>query len=89
MRSGEKVQLMGKCWGRAMTRLVMCEDCRKQFAVGDLLRAPHPFDPTEDVYGCPDCRGLELRWLVTDPEPAVHHWALDAHGNAYCPACVA
>ena len=31
----------------------------------------------------------ELNRFSTDPEPAVHHWALDAHGNAYCPACVA
>lgn len=36
----------------------VCEDCDKYVADADLLHAPNPFEPEDEIVGCPHCKGV-------------------------------
>lgn len=36
-----------------------CRECGHVCASGDILSAPHPFRPEEELSGCPSCRSAE------------------------------
>ena len=36
-----------------------CEECGKECADGQVLRAPNPFKPDEEISGCPNCLEVE------------------------------
>lgn len=45
-----------------------CDACRRVLRSADVLSAPNPFAPDEDVYGCPHCRAV-TRFEVLCDEP--------------------
>lgn len=44
---------------RGMKEKVICEECGWQGEGKDVLRAPNPFDPEEQMSGCPYCHSVE------------------------------
>lgn len=38
----------------------LCDDCLWIAKEGDVLKAPHPFEKGEIIWGCPMCQGLTL-----------------------------
>ena len=41
-----------------------CEECYSVIPARGLLDAPNPFDPTDRVFGCPDCKAVESTMLA-------------------------
>ncbi len=50
---------------RAVRRYV-CEECSSITDEPDLLRAPNPFDASDELIGCPHCRQVNGFALVCD-----------------------
>lgn len=48
-----------------MSEKLTCE-CGWHGTNGQVLKAPHPFDPTDDVWGCPQCRQIGTFSLACD-----------------------
>src|SRR5690606_22367208 len=38
---------------------VRCNTCEWVYTMDHALRAPNPFDPSESIYGCPNCKSVE------------------------------
>ena len=54
--------------GSSGAKRVICESCAWVGKEGDLLRAPNPFDPSESLYGCPECFNVEcFRYMCDEP----------------------
>ena len=53
------------------SKKAVCENrrCRWHGTMDDVLRGPDPFDPEEQVIGCPRCRGVECLLTACD-EPS-------------------
>lgn len=47
-----------KLWG--------CNDCSWIGRQSALLVAPNPFDPTDNILGCPQCKAIGSFWEVCD-----------------------
>jgi hypothetical protein len=37
---------------------IFCTDCRWVGVDSEVLRAPNPFTPVEELWGCPKCHGV-------------------------------
>ena len=49
-----------------MTSNYMCESCGWRGAMDDILRAPSPFDPEDELVGCPQCKIVEKLHMTCD-----------------------
>ena len=51
-----------------MTRKLKCNErrCGWQGTQDTVLSAPNPFDPSDTILGCPDCKGVECLVVVCD-----------------------
>ena len=47
-------------------RLVRCETCRTVTRKADLLVAPSPFDPQDELTGCPNCKDVNAHNALCD-----------------------
>ena len=45
------------CYGR---------NCNWHGTSDEVLRAPHPFEPGEEVWGCPKCKSIDSLYLACD-----------------------
>ncbi len=36
-----------------------CDECRERLYSHQLLRAKNPFNPDEDISGCPECKSID------------------------------
>jgi hypothetical protein len=57
------------------TRRWRCEVCQTVTQEPDLLTAPNPFDPTETLTGCPNCKQAEARFALLCDEPGCNREA--------------
>jgi len=48
------------------TDKVICQDCSWKGTFKDLLVAQNPFDETESIQGCPNCKAINMTRLVCD-----------------------
>lgn len=44
----------------------LCEECGKIAMEDDVLKAPNPFDPQYELYGCPTCREVSTLVMACD-----------------------
>lgn len=44
----------------------MCEACGWHGSESDLLKAPNPFAPGEQIFGCPSCKSIDCFSVVCD-----------------------
>jgi hypothetical protein len=51
-----------------MTTRQVCDgrNCNWHGTSDEVLRAPHPFDPGEEVWGCPKCKSIDSLYLACD-----------------------
>lgn len=47
---------------------LFCTACHHVIMSDDQLKAPHPFDPPCECYGCPLCRGIDCFTVACDHE---------------------
>lgn len=50
---------------QVMTHKLRCDECR--WFGNEVLVAPHPFTPDEQIYGCPRCMGTDLLACCDEP----------------------
>lgn len=43
-----------------------CEECRTVHAADKLLTAPNPFDGSDIIHGCPQCKSIDHFALLCD-----------------------
>jgi hypothetical protein len=43
-----------------------CDGCDEESAEADILRAPSPFDPADELSGCPHCKAIDQWVLMCD-----------------------
>jgi len=43
-----------------------CDACEYRGRIEEMLSAPNPFDPTDDLYGCPKCKSINCFTSVCD-----------------------
>jgi hypothetical protein len=43
-----------------------CDECHSCFPLSDALRAPSPFDPSDELLACPICKSVNSLSLVCD-----------------------
>lgn len=43
-----------------------CYGCGKQSTSEQLLHAPNPFDPEQELSGCPHCYGIDRMQMICD-----------------------
>lgn len=81
--------------GMDMATKCFCRECDWRGTWGDVLKAPNPFAPEEEIMGCPDCKAVDdtLRtacyetgcWKEAScgsPYPdGVYRWSCYKHGN--------
>ena len=51
-----------------MKNLWRCEECREVMDENDFLKAKNPFDKTEEIYGCPNCKTIDSFVQICDVE---------------------
>ena len=58
---------------------LICSDCGHQYRESEILKAPSPFEPDENIYGCPKCKAIDKASLVCDEprcwEPSTCGWS--------------
>lgn len=47
-------------------RRYRCKECHDFFAESEVLKAPNPFAPADEIYGCPHCCEVENLALLCD-----------------------
>lgn len=55
---------------------IRCDECNWRGQASEVLTAPNPFDESEDIEGCPNCKTIGELFVVCD-EP-------DCWRNATC-----
>lgn len=60
--------------GRGVTTKQAC-DCKVPWrgTSDEVLRAPNPFDPADELWGCPKCKAVECLYLVCDEPGCWEH----------------
>ena len=60
---------------------LICSDCGHQYRESEILKAPSPFEPDENIYGCPKCKAIDKAQSVCDEpecwEPSTCGWPDD------------
>jgi len=51
-----------------MKTLWKCEVCGKICTSDEILKADHPFDECEFIYGCPKCRDIDTFQMICEHE---------------------
>ena len=55
-----------------MTERYKCCECSEIVSEGEVLRAPSPFDATDILIGCPNCKSVDSFELLCD-EPGCNN----------------
>jgi len=56
----------------------VCEQCQWQGTAAEVLVGPNPFDPTDKVTGCPNCKSVDSTFEACD-EPEC--WSISSCGT--------
>jgi hypothetical protein len=50
------------------SRKLLCKDCRAHATEDEILKAPNPFEPIVDLWGCPNCKSVDCFEVACDED---------------------